>query len=144
MIATTLPKIVYGTTTLWLPRGFTTWECQNHTNNVFNKGPVYTQVTSYPPQYEIKCTTDIWCNTQDIWNGTNGYFLTEYLTFWNNWARLGKVFSFYRRGDDSTAGQSYFQYCVSILETDGIKRLIGNERFTLDFNIRTEWLMQPI
>lgn len=138
-VATTLPKIVYGSVTLYLPRNFTSWDLQYLNNNVVVKGPTYIQVCSYPNAYELKATTDVWCNLSDSWDGgTAGLFLTEWLTFYNTHAKLGKVFSFYRRGDDSTAGQSYFQYCVWTGTTDGIKRLIGHERYTLDILFRTE------
>jgi hypothetical protein len=137
---TTWPKIVYNSVTLWLPRKFTDWDNHPTYNPQLAKGFTYTQVASYPLIYEVKARTAVFNNTAitgGTWDGTNTVFLTAWATFYA-WAGIGKVFSFYRKGTDSTAGLSYFQYCVWTQDWNGVKLLPGNERYTLDIEFRTE------
>ena len=133
------PKIVYGATTLWLPKKFVEWERKKTHQPSVSEGQTYIQVVSLPIRYKIKATTDRFPDSTEDWDGSGaGSFLAAYATFWDSYAKTGKVWSFYRSATDSTAGVSYYQYCVWTGETDGTQLLIGNVRYKLTLEFSTE------
>ncbi len=133
------PKIVYGSTTLWLPRKFVDWELDASHSPTITRGYTYIQVVSQPVRYDIKARTAVFTNYSEDWDGSGAKpFLTAWATFWDAYGKTGKVFSFYRKATDSTAGKSYFQYCVWTGKTDGVELLIGAERYRLTLELATE------
>ncbi|MFZ5426678.1 MAG: hypothetical protein ACOZEN_06865 [Thermodesulfobacteriota bacterium] len=138
-IPTDNPKIVYGSTTLWLPTKFTSWKrTKSHSPSV-SEGLTYIQVVSAPVRYEVEATTATFRNTSEDWDGGGAEaFLTAWASFWDAYGKTGKVFQFYRTATDSTAGVSYFQYSVWTGEGDGLELLTGNERYRLNLKFATE------
>lgn len=133
------PKIVYGATTLWLPRKFTEWERDKSHDPEISKGYTYIQTVSIPVRYEVKAVTGTFVNYSEDWDGGGSEaFLTAWASFWDAYGKTGKVFSFYRKATDSTAGLSYFQYCVWTGKHDGVRPLIGAERYQLEIQFATE------
>lgn len=133
------PKILFNGRTLWLPRKFPDFQRPAVRDPAITKGPVYTQVVANPPLNEVDATTVEFPNTSAVWieGEAAQYFLAAWDSFMD-WAGAGKVFSFWRSATDSTAGVSYFQYCVWTLENDGLRITTGNPRYSLNIGFRTE------
>jgi hypothetical protein len=139
MIPTDNPKIIYGATTLWLPRKFTDWKRDKSHAPVITEGQTYVQVVSVPVRYHIEATTAAFPDAVEDWDGSGARPFTQaWAAFWDNCAKAGKVFSFYRNGADNTPGESYYQYCVWVADSDGMQLLVGNPRYRLNLKLATE------
>jgi hypothetical protein len=133
------PAIVYDSKNLWLPRKFVKWDLTPTHNPAVTKGHTYIQVVSNPKRYEIKATTDNFLDTSLAWvEGAGASLFTVAWDSFMAWAMLGKVFEFYRTASDSTAGRSYFQYCVWVGKDDGTSMTVGNPRWSVAIDIATE------
>jgi len=132
------PKIVYNSVTLWLPRRFAKWDVKYSVNPVITDGLVYSQVVSNPGRYTVACTTAKFENESYNYDSSGAKIFTLAYQSFLDWAMAGKVFSFYRKATDSTAGLSYFQYCVWNQKDDGVTMLLGHERYEVNISFITE------
>lgn len=133
------PAIVYNSKNLWLPRKFVKPDISATDSPVITKGNVYVQRVSNPKRNECKFTTDNFLDVSLAWveGEAAGLFTAKWDAFMA-WAMAGKVFSFYRSAADSTAGRSYFQYCVWTSKDDGLSMTVGNPRWFIEIEFATE------
>jgi hypothetical protein len=133
------PKIVYNGKTLWLPRKFGEWKAPEGHKPSITEGDVYVQVVSHGSRYKISAKTLNFPDTSEVWveGEAAQLFSTAWAAFYA-WAKVGNVFSLYRSAADSTAGTSYFQYCVWNLDNKGFNLQLGRPRWQVEIGCLTE------
>lgn len=127
--------------TLWLPKKFSKWPKNPKKDRAtIKRGHTYVQRSAFPSAYEVDCRTHPFTDTSEDWDGSGSEaFTTAWARFFDNWGHLGKVFKFYRKATDSSAGISYFDRCVWDVDHDGLDRsFIGRLRYALDISFSTE------